>query len=117
MKGKLRRGETINRGHPRRDLRNCQSLRPHLSYTPSWLGILEDRFFLDECGMKVVLPSADRENDEVCVAGGQDILMIVRLATTTATTAMLRFAGAIAGVIALFWLIRVLFDRLDKKAG
>ena len=30
---------------------------------------------------------------------------------------MLRFAGGIAGVIALFWLIRVLFDRLDKKVG
>ena len=43
--------------------------------------------------------------------------MIATFAITTATTAMLRFAGAIAGVIALFWLIRVLFDRLDKKAG
>lgn len=43
--------------------------------------------------------------------------MIISFAFATATTAMLRFAGAIAGVIALFWLIRVLFDRLDKKAG
>ena len=46
--------------------------------------------------------------------------MIVSFATAvvtmTVTTAMLRFAGAICGVIALFWLIRVLFDRLDKNA-
>jgi hypothetical protein len=46
----------------------------------------------------------------------RDILMIANLAITTATTGMLRFAGAIAGVIALFWLIRVLFDRLDRRA-
>jgi hypothetical protein len=43
--------------------------------------------------------------------------MIVTFATSTATTAMFRFAGAIAGVIVLFWLIRFLFDRLDKKVG
>ncbi|MFY9673783.1 MAG: hypothetical protein WAK13_04990 [Terriglobales bacterium] len=36
------------------------------------------------------------------------------LALTTAIGGDLRFLGAIAGVIALFWLIRVLFDRLDK---
>ncbi len=28
---------------------------------------------------------------------------------------MLRFAGVIAGVISLFWLIGVLFDRWDKN--
>jgi hypothetical protein len=27
----------------------------------------------------------------------------------------LRFFGGVAGVILLFWLIRVLFDRLDGK--
>jgi hypothetical protein len=42
--------------------------------------------------------------------------MMASFAIANATGEMLRFAGAIAGVIALFWLIGVLFDRWDRKA-
>jgi len=42
--------------------------------------------------------------------------MITTFAVMIANAALLRFGGAVAGVIALFWLIRVLFDRLDRKA-
>ncbi|MFZ3342716.1 MAG: hypothetical protein WA609_12625 [Terriglobales bacterium] len=51
------------------------------------------------------------------MAGVRDISLIAMFVITSATTVMLRFAGGIAGVIALFWLIGVLFDRLDKKVN
>jgi hypothetical protein len=41
--------------------------------------------------------------------------LIGLLAFTSTTAALLRFFGGLAGVIALFWLIRLLFDRLDSK--
>ena len=40
---------------------------------------------------------------------------MIATSAVIANAVLLRFAGAIAGVIALFWLIRVLFDRLDKN--
>lgn len=65
--------------------------------------------------MKVGSPSADSEKKRY-VQPEFWISMIAIFAIMTGTADMLRFAGAIAGVIALFWLIRALFDRWDNKA-
>jgi hypothetical protein len=65
--------------------------------------------------MKVGSPSADSEKKRY-VRPEFWISMIAMFAISTGTTDMLRFAGAIVGIIALFWLIGALFDRWDKKA-
>jgi len=66
--------------------------------------------------MKVGRPLADRKNEEKYSGRIRGASMITTFAVMIANAALLRFGGAVAGVIALFWLIRVLFDRLDRKA-
>jgi hypothetical protein len=77
---------------------------------------LEDRFPLRKCDMKIGRSLADRDKEQVSGLGASATSMIASFATASGTTEVLRFVGAIVGVIALFWLIGVLFDRWDKKA-